>query len=99
LTSLIRPHLGNALGDAKTVHMATLTHSAPPLQTQSLDQIAALPLGSRIKVDPWSNEIQITSPKPLALFSAEEKMPFEVTPFLPYLTRFSSAPLQMVSAK
>jgi hypothetical protein len=52
-----------------------------------LDQIAALPLGGRVRVDPWSAKIELVKAKPLPLLSAREKMPFEVTPFYIYLTR------------
>ncbi len=55
LTSLIRPHLGNRMEDGKTIRMSALLSSAPPLETQRIDQIAALPLGGRVKLDPWSN--------------------------------------------
>jgi hypothetical protein len=90
LPSLITPHLGNSLEYGKTVRMFTLASSAPQLQPQRLDQIAALPLGARIKVDPWSNRVQMLKAKPLHLLSSQEKMPFEVTPFFPNLTRLSS---------
>ena len=56
-----------------------------------IDQIAALPLGSRIKLDPWSNQIKMMNAKRLALLSPQDKMPFEVTPFFPYLTRLASS--------
>ncbi len=90
LPSLITPHLGNSLEYGKTVRMFTLAYSAPQLQPQRLDQIAALPLGARIKVDPWSNRVQMLKAKPVHLLSPQEKMPFEVTPFFPNLTRLSS---------
>ncbi|HKU23460.1 MAG TPA: M48 family metalloprotease [Terriglobales bacterium] len=90
LPNLIRPHLGNSLEHGKTVRMASLARSAPQLEPQRIDQIAALPLGARIKLDPWSNQLQMMHAKPITLLSAQEKMPFEVTPFFPYLTRLSS---------
>ncbi|HKC72508.1 MAG TPA: M48 family metalloprotease, partial [Terriglobales bacterium] len=90
LPALITPHLGNSLEYGKIVRMFTLANSAPQLQPQRLDQIAALPLGARIKVDPWSNRVQMLRAKPVRLLSAQEKMPFEVTPFFPNLTRLSS---------
>ena len=34
--------------------MSTLLAAAPALDEKRLDQIAALPLGGRIKVDPWT---------------------------------------------
>lgn len=86
LTSLIRPHLGNSLGNSKNTRMVTLARAAPELQMDKVEQIAALPLGGRIKVDPWSNQLRMMKSRPVALLSAQEKMPFEVTPFFPYLT-------------
>jgi hypothetical protein len=91
--NLIRAHLGNSLESGKSIRMFTLASSAPQLEPQRIDQIAALPLGARIKVDPWSNRVQMMKAKPVHLLSAQEKMPFEVTPFFPYLTRLSS-PMQ-----
>jgi hypothetical protein len=91
LKSLIRSHLGNNLTDGKsTVRMAALLQSAPQLDMRKTDQIAALPLGARVKLDPWTSRIELVKTKPVALTSAREKMPFEVTPFFPYLTRINS---------
>jgi hypothetical protein len=90
LPSLIRPHLGNGLASAKSMRMSSLLASAPALDEQRLDQIAALPLGGRIKVDPWTDRVELAKNKPVALTSAREKMPFEVTPFFPYLTRLTN---------
>ena len=52
-----------------------------------MDQIAALPLGSRIKLDPWTNTLSLVKTKPVALLSARDKMPFEIAPFVIHLTR------------
>jgi len=91
LKNLIHSHLGNNLTDGKsTVRMAALLQSAPQLEMRKTDQIAALPLGARIKLDPWSSRIELVKTKPVALTSAREKMPFEVTPFFPYLTRITN---------
>ncbi|HZR55536.1 MAG TPA: M48 family metalloprotease [Terriglobales bacterium] len=87
LKNLIRAHLGNSLANGKTLRMSALLNSAPTLDNQKTDQIAALPLGGRIKLDPWSNQIEFVKTKPVALISASEKMPFEVTPFFPHLAR------------
>lgn len=93
LTNLIRPHLGNPLGSKESTRLATINAAAPALEDKDIAQIAALPLGGRIKVDPWSNRLSMMNVKPVSLLSAHEKMPFEVTPFNPYLTRFSSEAL------
>jgi len=90
LPNLIRPHLGNGLASSKSVRMSTLVASAPQLEERRTDQIAALPLGGRVKVDPWSDRVELAKAKLVPLISAREKMPFEITPFFPYLTRFST---------
>jgi hypothetical protein len=91
LKHLIRPHLGNSLAGGATMRMSALLNSAPQLETHRVDQIAALPLGGRVRLDPWSNRVELLKAKPVALLSAREKMPFEVTPFFPYLTRLQTA--------
>jgi hypothetical protein len=83
LPALIDPRLGN-----RVAAFSTLVSSAPALAPDNLDQIAALPVGSRIKLDPWSDQIELLKPKPVSLISAREKMPFQVTPFEPFLTRY-----------
>jgi hypothetical protein len=90
LPKLIRPHLGNGLASDKSIRMSSLLATAPQLDEKRLDQIAALPLGGRIKVDPWSDQVELSKAKPVALTSAHEKMEFEIAPFFPYLTRLST---------
>jgi hypothetical protein len=90
LKHLIRPHLGNSLAGGKTIRMSALLNSAPQLEMSRVDQIAALPLGGRVRLDPWSNRVELVKTKPVTLLSAREKMPFEVTPFFPYLTRLQA---------
>lgn len=89
LPNLIRPHLGNSFAGSKTIRMSSLLASSPALDDKRLDQIAALPLGGRIKVDPWTDRVELSKAKPVALTSASEKMEFEITPVFPYLTRLS----------
>jgi hypothetical protein len=96
LSNLIRPELGNRIANGKTTRMAALLNSAPALQKRNLDQIAALPIGSRIRLDPWSNQIAMMNASPVAPLAASEKMPFEVTPFLPFL-RYSQADHKLVA--
>jgi hypothetical protein len=83
LTVLINPHLGNRIYLADQ-----LISSAPSLEPTKLDQIAALPIGGRVKLDPWNDHVELNKAKPLPLLSAREKMPFEITPFMPFLTRY-----------
>jgi hypothetical protein len=90
LPNLIRPHLGDSVASNKSIRMSALLSSAPQLEPQRTDQIAALPLGGRIKLDPWTDQVELAKAKPVALASAREKMPFAITPFFPYLTRLST---------
>jgi hypothetical protein len=83
LPALINSRLGN-----RPYLEGQLITSAPELKADKLDQIAALPIGARIKLDPWSDHVELVQAKPVALLSAREKMPFEVTPFMPFLTRY-----------
>jgi hypothetical protein len=99
LTSLIRAHMGNRIENGKTIRMAALISGAPPLEAQRVDQIAALPLGGRVKLDPWSNRLEMMKTKPVVLLSPQEKMPFEVTPFFPYLTRLNKLPVETAAAE
>lgn len=85
LPALINPHLGNRVNLATQLAAAT-----PQLQPDKIDQIAALPIGARLKLDPWNDHVELLKAKPVPLYSAREKMPFEVTPFMPYLTRYQT---------
>ena len=59
-------------------------------KSDRLDQVSALPIGSRIVVDPWTDQIQMLKSKPVPLLSKAEKLPFEVTPFYPHLRRLDA---------
>jgi hypothetical protein len=88
LPNLIRANLGNQLASSTNqARLGVLTEGAPALDAEKLEQIAALPLGSRIHLDPWTNEISLVKAKPVPLISARDKLPFEVTPFMIYLSR------------
>jgi hypothetical protein len=93
LSALINPRLGNSVFLA-----SQLKDSAPELEPHKLDQIAALPIGARVKLDPWSDRVELLKTKTAPLTSAREKMPFEVTPFMPFLTRFQT-PAEALNGK
>jgi hypothetical protein len=85
--------MGNSLASSNELRMKDLTSSAPKLEPQKVSQVAALPLGGRIRVDPWSDRIEINKAKAVQLLTAREKMPFEVTPVFPHLTRLGETPV------
>jgi hypothetical protein len=92
---LLQASMGDQVAGATALtRLESFVAAAPALEPESLDQIAALPLGSRVKLNPWTNQLALVKTRPLALLSAREKMPFEVTPFVLYLTR-----TEAVSAK
>jgi len=67
--------------------MVVLMNSAPALDPNKLDQIAALPLGGRVKLNAWDDHVELIKTMPVAISSARQKMPLEVTPFFPRLIR------------
>ncbi len=88
MPNLIRPHIGDGIADGKNVRMIEILSGAPQLDAQKVDQIAALPLGGRVKLDPWTDKVELSKSKAVALVSAREKIPFQITPFFPFLTRY-----------
>jgi len=91
LKNLIRGHLGDSLLNGDATRMSSLMSASPPFDPKKADQVAALPLGGRVRIDPWNDQLELIKTKPVAITSAAEKMPFEVTPFFPFLTRLGSA--------
>lgn len=94
LPDLIRPLLGDRVAGThdkrtKDLRLSGLMEVAPPLREGDTAQVAALPLGSRIKLDPWSDQLTLMKAPKMAILSPKEKLPFEVTPFMLNLSRIS----------
>jgi hypothetical protein len=90
LKALTTPRIGDSLLSADgTPWLADLIKASPKLDMEKLDQIAALPLGSHLKVDAWDDKVLQLNAKPVPLLNARDKMPFEVTPILFRLTRYT----------
>jgi hypothetical protein len=92
IPNLISPHLGNRVPSVAEVKSNT---SVDPKQNPQL--IAALPIGGRVKLDPWHDRLDLLKNKPVGAVAEREKMPFEVTPFMPYLVRFSNDATKPIS--
>jgi len=94
-------HLGNGLteGNHKMIRMAALITASPALAPGNVNQVAALPLGSRVQVNAWDGTIAFTTRKAVPLVDATEKMPFQVAPVIPYLTPYAQPPKIEVSAR
>jgi hypothetical protein len=94
LPSLMQPQLGDSLFTTPTddqVWMSALVAKAPKLDMNNVRQIAALPLGSRLRVDSWSDTVEQLNAKPVAVLSPSDKMPFELTPVFFRLRHYGHA--------
>ena len=89
IPNLISPHLGDRMPTNWTIASTALSGPAPKGKAADMPataSIVALPLGGRIKVDPFSNQLHFLNSKSVGLVSENERMPFEVTPAFLYLT-------------
>jgi hypothetical protein len=92
LNALLTTHLGNPLAENGTIsRLSALATKGPALDNNKLDQVAALPLGGRVKINPWDDKAEMVKTAPVAITSARDKMPFEVTPFYPRLARWGAS--------
>jgi hypothetical protein len=84
LKNLIQPHVGDYVVDGEHA-LSELIDKAPALAPEQIDQIAALPLGARLTLDPWSNRLDLIRTPTVPLSWAREKLPLAITPMTPYL--------------
>ncbi len=88
LPALLTAHLGNNMSHKGTVtRMSELINSAPNVDVNRLDQMVALPLGGRVKMNPWDDRVELINSEPVPLISARDKKPFQLSPFFPRLSR------------
>jgi Peptidase family M48 len=95
--NLISAHLGDLVR-----MIADLKTAAPADARQNPQMLAALPIGGRVKLDPWFDKLDLIKSKPIGTIAEHEKMQFGVTPFMPYLTRFgteSAKPITISAAE
>jgi len=93
IPNLISPHLGDrvpVIGDLRS--------SMPVDQKQNPQAIVALPIGGRVKLDSWNDKLDLIKSKPVGTVAEREKMPFEVTPFMPYLMRYGTETSKPIAA-
>src|ERR1700730_9114275 len=98
IPNLISPHLGDHVSTNVPISLNPSESSVNPVKPGTT-VIVALPLGGRIKINPWSDELQMLDSKPVGQVAEEEKMPFEVTPFVLYLTRAPKTPTETPDAQ
>lgn len=80
IPNLISPRVGDA-------GLLKLSVAAKPDDAGSARHIVALPLGGRVKLNPWDDTLTLLKAQAVGAVTDREKMPFEVTPFMIYLTR------------
>jgi hypothetical protein len=95
IPNLISAHLGNRVPQLPNLQA---TAAAPTDPKQNTQKIAALPIGGRVKMDPWNDKLEMIKSKPIGTVAEREKMPFEVTPFMPYLTRYGTDTAKPIAA-
>jgi len=99
IPNLISAHLGDRVATIADLKGKVV---ADPDPTKNPQMIAALPIGGRVKLDVWNDRLDLIKSKPVGTVAEREKMPFEVTPFMPYLTRYGvdmSKPAEASSAE
>jgi hypothetical protein len=88
IPNLISPRLGGSIAVRPPV--APNTEDKP-----GENQVVAMPLGGRVKMNPWDDTLDMLKSRPLGTLTEHDKMPFEVTPFVIYLTRVVSEPAKI----
>jgi hypothetical protein len=90
LTALNTPRLGDSLlRPTGEPWLNALMAKAPKLDMNKLDQIAALPLGSQLRIDAWDDKVIRLNARIPPILNARDKMPFEVTPVFFRLVRYA----------
>jgi hypothetical protein len=112
IPNLISPHLGDRVSANWTAASAVFAGqpgadkdatsekgATAPEEKVDKNAIAALPLGGRIKIDPWNDQLRMLKSKPVGVVAEAENTPFQITPFMFYLTRVGdSSPSPTVPA-
>jgi hypothetical protein len=86
LSNLIQPHFGEHVADVeRVVRNNEMVRTTPVLDPGLVGQVAALPLGSKLVVNPWNGRVELFRSEPLAAPALYERAEFAVTPFMPFL--------------
>jgi len=91
LTALLTPRMGDSLVKPDgTAWLSEVSKGPAQLDIDNLTQIAALPLGSHLRIDPWDDEVHFLHVNTQPILNAREKMPLELTPIYFRLSRYGS---------
>jgi hypothetical protein len=99
LSALVTPRLGDPLLKADgTPWMAGFLNQGPKLNMDDLNQTAALPLGSHLRIDSWDDKVYALNLKGDQILNPSDKMPLELTPVFFRLQRYQAAAAAPASA-
>jgi len=83
LIQLTHPIWGDRV--SRTIDSTTRT----PIEYQRASQEGVpLAIGGRLKLDPWDDRVSLLDAPALQSYAPHEKVPFGMTPFMPFLTRY-----------
>jgi hypothetical protein len=86
LPNLIRPYFGEHVADIEdVVRNNQNVRTAPGYDQELIAKGAALPLGSKVVVNPWNGQIQLVQAEPPGVSAPHDRTAFAVTPFTPFL--------------
>jgi len=85
IPNLISPNLGDRVPTNWTI--APEEYFAESDEKAKADTIVALPLGGRIAIDPWNDQLRMLKSNSAGMVAESEKMPFQITPLVFYLMR------------
>lgn len=89
LSNLIQSHFGEHVADVDHVVGNDEMFRTVAIHDENLvDQVAALPLGSKLVVNPWDGGVKLFLSEPLDAPALRERAEFAVTPFRPFLDYF-----------
>jgi hypothetical protein len=96
IPNLISPHLGDRVSASWTAASALSAAPASGDRSSAGDKpganaIVALPLGGRVKVDPWNDQLHLLKSTPVGTVAEGENTPLQITPFMLYLTRVENS--------
>jgi hypothetical protein len=99
IPALLTPRMGDPLLKADgTPWAAGFLNQGPKLNMDDTTQIAALPLGSHLKTDPWDDKVFALNLKADRILNPGDKMPLELTPVFFRLQRYQAAAAAPASA-
>ena len=86
LPALIRPNFGEHVADVEhVVRNNRIFRTSPVLDEKIPGQVAALPLGSRLVVDPWDGRVELFQADAVLAPTTRERAELSVTPIMPFM--------------